>query len=132
MDYFSFIKEYSNEIGGQFTSYDSSKSVFVVPVADGRFQTVLLSLDKSKASGKERGVITSKVCECTTLMDLKTLLEKHAAFDYSRFIIENNTIKIEVTFPADGTSHDEIKYMIQEVASLADSYELKLTGKDIN
>jgi hypothetical protein len=132
MNYFSFLDAYADQLGGQYTSYDSIKSVLVIPVSNSRFQTVLLSLEKSKSSGKELGIIASKVCEYATSMDLKNLLEQSAKFDYSKFIIDNNNIKVEVTFPTEGTSQDEIKHMIQEVANLADMFELKLTGKDIH
>jgi len=132
MNFFSFVKQYAEQIGGQFTSYDSSNSIIVVPVSDGRFQTVLLAVSTSKGSGKERGLITSKVCELTSSIKLKELMEKHAQFDYSKFIIDGGTLKVETSFPTEGASEDDVKSMIQEVATLADLYELKLTGKDIH
>lgn len=132
MNFFSFVKQYADQIGGQFTSYDASSSIIVVPVADGRFQTVLLSVNKSKGSGKERGLITSKVCEFTSSIKLKELLESNAQFDYSKFIIDGGTLKVETSFPTEGASEDDVKSMIQEVATLADLYEMKLTGKDIH
>ena len=132
MNFFDFVKQYADQIGGQFTSYDSSSSIIVVPVADGRFQTILLSITQSKGSGKERGLISSKVCEFSSEIKLKELLESHAQFDYSRFIIDGGTLKVETTFPIEGVSEDDVKGMIQEVAALADLYEMKLTGKDIH
>ena len=132
MNFFSFVKQYADQIGGQFTSYDSSSSIVVVPVADGRFQTILLSISQSRGSGKERGLISSKVCEFSSGIKLKELMENHAQFDYSRFIIDGGTLKIETTFPIEGASEDDVKGMIQEVANLADRYEMKLTGKDIH
>ena len=132
MNFFSFVKQYAEQIGGQFTSYDSSNSIIVVPVSDGRFQTVLLAVSTSKGSGKERGLITSKVCELTSSIKLKELMEKHAQFDYSKFIIDGGTLKVEASFPTDGATEDDVKGMIQEVAALADMYEMKLTGKDIH
>ena len=132
MNFFSFVKQYADQIGGQFTSYDSANSIIVVPIAEGRFQTILLAVNKSKGSGKERGLITSKVCEFTSSIKLKELLETHAQFDYSRFIIDGGTLKIETSFPTEGATEEDVKSMIQEVANLADLYELKLTGKDIH
>jgi len=132
MDIFSFVKQYADQIGGQFTDYDTTKSILVVPLTDGRFQTVLLLLEKSKASGKPRAVLASKVCEYTPGINLKDLLEQNARFEYSKFIIDEGNLKVEASFPTDGFSEDEIKHMIQEVANLADSYELKLTSKDIH
>lgn len=132
MNFFNFVKQYADQIGGQFTTYDPSSSIIVVPVADGRFQTVLLSVSQSKGSGKERGLITSKVCEFKTSIQLKELMENNAQFDYSKFIIDGGTLKIEASFPTEGVSEDDVKSMIQEVATLADLYEMKLTGKDIH
>jgi hypothetical protein len=132
MNFFNFVKHYADQIGGQFTSYDTSSSIIVVPVVDGRFQTVLLSVSQSKGSGKERGLITSKVCEFKTSIQLKELMENNAQFDYSKFIIDGGTLKIEASFPTEGVSEDDVKSMIQEVATLADLYEMKLTGKDIH
>jgi hypothetical protein len=132
MNFFNFVKQYADQIGGQFTSYDTSSSIIVVPVVDGRFQTVLLSVSQSKGSGKQRGLITSKVCEFKTSIQLKELMENNAQFDYSKFIIDGGTLKIEASFPTEGVSEDDVKSMIQEVATLADLYEMKLTGKDIH
>lgn len=132
MNIFSFAKQYADQIGGQFTDYDHTKSIIVVPLSDGRFQTVLLLTEKSKASGKLRAVLTSKVCEYTASINLKELLEQTANFDYSKFVIDEGHMKVEASCLADSASEDEIKHMIQEVANLADSYEMKLTGKDIH
>ena len=132
MNFFNFLKQYADQVGGQYTAYDDLKSIVVVPTGEGRFQTVLLHLQNTKSSGKQRGTVTSKVCELTSNTNLKELLELNASFDYGKFIVEADKLKVEATFPIDGASHDEIKYMIQEVAKIADEYEMKLTGKDIH
>lgn len=128
----AFTKQYASQIDGQFTEYDSSKSIIVVPLSDGRFQTVILTTENSKRSGKQRAVLSSKVCEYTQAIDLKMLLEKSAAFDYSKFVLDEGYLKVEASCPTDGAVEEEVKHMIQEVATQADAYELKLTGKDIN
>ncbi len=132
MNFFNFVKQYAEQVGGQFTNYDTTKSIVVVPVADGRFQTVILLLENSSASGKQHALITSKVCEYIPSINLKDLMEQNARFDYSKFIIDGGHLKIEASVPTESTSHDEIKFMIQEVANLADEYEMKLTGRDIH
>lgn len=132
MNISAFAKQYANQIDGQFTEYDHSKSIIVVPLSDGRFQTVILATENSKRSGKQRAVLSSKVCEFNPTIDLKLLLEKSAGFDYSRFIVEEGFLKLEASCPTDGAAEDEVRHMIQEVAIQADAYELKLTGKDIN
>src|SRR5882672_4490057 len=128
MNFFSFVKQYADQVGGQFTEYDDTKSIVVMPVAEGRFQTVLLLLQNTKSSGKQRGILTSKVCELTPNTNAKELLELNATFDYGKFLIDAGNLKVEATFPTDGASQEEIKYMIQEVANIADEFEMKLTG----
>ncbi|HTJ50322.1 MAG TPA: hypothetical protein VL443_12755 [Cyclobacteriaceae bacterium] len=130
MNFFSFVKEYADHIGGQFTDYDHTRSVIVVPLGS-RFQTVLAITQKSPVSGKEQAVISSKVCEFSSSLDLKILLEKNASFDYSKFILEDGFLKIEASCLSSSASEDQVREMIQEVAQLADHYELKLTGKDV-
>lgn len=132
MNISAFAKQYATQIDGQFTEYDHSKSIIVVPLADGRFQTVILSTENSKRSGRQRAVLSSKVCEYNSSIDFKMLLEKSAAFDYSKFVLEEGFLKVEAACPTEGASDEEVKHMIQEVAIQADAYELKLTGKDIN
>jgi hypothetical protein len=132
MNVSSFAKQYADQIGGQFTEYDETKSIIVVPLTDGRFQTVLLFIEKNKASGKPRAVLTSKVGEYNETINLKDLLEATAQFDYSRFILDGQHLKVEASFSSENALEDEVKHMIQEVAQVADLYELKLTGKDIH
>ncbi len=59
-------------------------------------------------------------------------MEQNARFDYSKFIIDGGHLKIEASVSTENASEDEIKFMIQEVANLADEYEMKLTGRDIH
>ena len=53
MNIFSFVKQYADQINGQFTEYDHTKAIVVVPTTDGRFQTVLLTLEPSKSSSSQ-------------------------------------------------------------------------------
>ncbi|HEY3402719.1 MAG TPA: hypothetical protein VGK59_04975 [Ohtaekwangia sp.] len=126
------VQQYADEIGGQFTDYDHTKSVLVIPIDDHRFQTVLAITQKSQVSGREQALFTSKVCEMNGNLDFKNLLEQHAKFDYSKFILEDGYLKVEASCLAETVSEEQVKEMIQEVAQLADHYELKLTGQDIH
>lgn len=132
MNIMNYVQQYAEQIGGQFTDYDHTKSVVVVPISGSRFQTVLAITQTSAVSGRDQALFTSKVCEFSSLLDLKTLMEQNANFDYSKFILEEGFLKIEASCLASSVSQDQIKEMIQEVAQLADHYELKLTGKDIH
>ncbi len=132
MDIMQYLQQYAEQIGGQYTDYDSSKSVVVIPINGSRFQTVLAVKQVSPVSGRDQAIFTSKVCAFTTNLDLKALLEKNADFDYSKFVLEEGYLKVEASCLTSTASQDQVKEMIQEVAKLADLYELKLTGKDIH
>ena len=132
MNVITTVKKYADQIGGQYTDYDHTKSVIVVPLDRSRFQTVLAQTQKSPVSGRDQAVFTSKVCEYRADMDLKSLLEQNANFDYSKFVLEDGYLKVEASCLAGSTSEEQVREMIQEVAQLADHYEDKLTGLDIN
>jgi hypothetical protein len=132
MNILNYVQQYAEQIGGQFTDYDHTKSVVVVPINGSRFQTVLAITQTSAVSGRDQALFTSKVCEYSTGLDLKNLLEQNASFDYSKFVLQEGFLKVEASCLASSVSQDQIKEMIQEVAQLADHYELKLTGKDIH
>jgi hypothetical protein len=132
MDIFNTLKTYAEQIGGTFSDYDHTKAIVVVPLPNGRFQTVLALLDTSKTSGKQRIVFTSKVADYNNLIDARELLEKNGLFDYSKFIVDDGQLKVVASGLAQSVSEDDVKLMVQEVAQLADHYEFKLTGKDIH
>jgi len=132
MDITFTLKQYADQIGGQFTDYDHIKSVIVVPLDKSRYQTVLATTQKSPVSGRDQAVFTSKVCEYRNGIDLKTLMEQNATFDYSKFVVEDGYLKVEASCLAASASEAQLQEMIQEVAQLADHYEFKLTGEDIH
>ena len=132
MDLTYTLKQYADQIGGQFTNYDHIKSVIVVPLDKSRFQTVLATIQKSQVSGRDQTVFTSKVCEFKNNIDLKMLMEQNASFDYSKFVLVDGYLKVEASCLTSTASETQVKEMIQEVAQLADQYEDKLTGQDIH
>ncbi len=132
MNLFNTVKDYADRIGGQFTDYDHTKSVIVVPLDKSRFQTVLATTQKSPVSGRDQAVFTSKICAFHPAIDLKTLMEQNATFDYSRFVLADGYLKVEASCPSSSASETQVQEMIQEVAQLADLYEYKLTGDDVH
>ncbi len=132
MNVINTVKQYADQIGGQFTDYDHTKSVIVVPLDKSRFQTVLAVTQKSPVSGRDQAVFTSKVCEYNSSIDLKMLMEQNASFDYSKFVVEDGYLKVEASCLPSTASEAQVKEMIQEVAQLADHYEYRLTGQDIH
>jgi plasmid maintenance system antidote protein VapI len=60
------------------------------------------------------------------------LLEQTAYFNYSRFVVKDSYLQVEAVASIIGITEETIKEMVQEVANLADQFELKLTGGDIH
>ncbi|MBK7651406.1 MAG: hypothetical protein IPJ20_12660 [Flammeovirgaceae bacterium] len=132
MDLKAFMKVYADQIGGQFTEYDSTHSIIIIPVAGNRYQTVIGTVRKNELYNRSLVTLNSKVCAVNSGIDFKMLLEQTAFFNYCRFIISENYLQVEAVAPLDTLSESTLKEMLQEVANLADQYELKLTDSDIH
>ncbi|UII30219.1 YbjN domain-containing protein [Fulvivirga ulvae] len=132
MDLNAFMQNYSDEIGGQYSEYDSKTSIIIVPLADDRFQTVLGKLNHSQRYDRLGIEFISKVCEYETDMDLKALLEENANLNHAKFAIAEGFINVEASSFVDTATEEVLKEIIQEVANVADEYEYKLTGEDVH
>jgi hypothetical protein len=132
MDLTAFMKKYADQIGGQFTEYDPSHSINIVPVSGNRYQTVIGTIRKNELYNRSLITLNSKVCAIKDSIDFKMLLEQSAYFNYCRFIITENHLQVEAVTALDTISESTVMEMLQEVANLADQYELKLTDADIH
>lgn len=127
-----FMERFADEIGGQFSEYDQSKSVIIVPLEENRFQAVLGVMkynDKFKKLGVE---FSSKVCPYSDDIDCKQLVYENAKTCYAKFVIVDDFVKVEGSTFVENVKEDGMKEIIREVAQLADEWELKLTGLDVN
>ena len=132
MDLSGFLKRYAEEIGGQYTEYDPTQSIIIVPVSGSRFQTVLGTIKHNELYNRKLIALNSKVCSIKPEIDFRMLLEQTAFFNYCRFVVNQNYLQIEAVAALSSISEDVIREMVQEVANLADQYEMKLTGVDIH
>jgi hypothetical protein len=132
MDLSAIMKKYADQIGGQYTQYDPTQSILIIPVSGGRFQTVLGTIRKNDLYNRQLITLHSKVCSSSLSIDYKMLLEQTAFFNYCRFVISQNYLQIEAVASVDNLTEETIKEMLQEVANLADQYEMKLTGSDVH
>jgi hypothetical protein len=132
MDLSAFMKRYADEIGGQYTAYDSSHSIIIVPVHGARFQTVIGTIKTSELYNRKIIGLSSKVCRYEPGLDLKSLLEQVSYFSYCRFMISEEHVQVEAVTALEGTDEDALKEMIQEVANIADQFEMRLTGADVH
>ncbi|MFT6866123.1 MAG: hypothetical protein ACJA08_000950, partial [Cyclobacteriaceae bacterium] len=65
MDFSQLSQKLAKEINAQHTEYDSKYSVFIVPLKDERFQTVIARVIDHPKFNKEVVKITSKICFVT-------------------------------------------------------------------
>ncbi len=127
-----FMERFAEEIGGQFSEYDHSKSVIIVPLEENRFQAVL-GVIKYNEKFKKMGIeFSSKVCPFSDDIDCKQLVVENAKTCYAKFVIVDDFIKVEGSTFLETTMEEGMKEIIKEVAQLADEWELKLTGLDVN
>lgn len=127
-----FMEKFAEEIGGQFSEYDKSKSVIIVPLNENRFQAVLGVLKFNEKFNKTGLEFSSKVCPYSDDIDCKQLVVENAKTCYAKFVIVDDFIKVEGSTFLENARIDGLKEIIKEVAQLADEWELKLTGLDVN
>lgn len=127
-----FMENFADEIGGQFSEYDQSKSVIIVPLEENRFQAVLGVMKFNEKFNKMGIEFSSKVCPFSDDVDCKQLVIENAKTCYAKFVIVDDFIKVEGSTFLENVMEDGLKEIIKEVAQLADEWELKLTGLDVN
>ncbi len=132
MDFVAFSKRFAEEINGQYTEYDENKSVFIVPLPDGRNQTVIAEIFHHDQYDRKVVRIDSKICNLFSPIKYSQILGASTKFVHARFIAEDSFLKAESSFFMDHLNETVIKEMILEVAQVADEWELKITGEDIH
>jgi len=131
MDLNAIMKKFAEDSGGQYTQYDQSQSIIILPVSGGRFQTITGVITENELYKRKQISLSSKISAIKPDINYKSLLEQTAFFSYSRFSVKENYLQVEAVAPLGHVSEETLREMIQEVANLADQYELKLTGWDI-
>jgi hypothetical protein len=132
MHFNQFMENFAREINGQFSEYNKTKSVIIVPLDANRFQAVLGIIGYSERYKRELIEFSSKVCEYSSEINLKDLLEQNTEFCHAKFVIVNEAIKVEASAFLDNISEELLKEIVQEVATAADEWEHKLTGLDVH
>ncbi len=127
-----FMLRLADEIGGQFSEYDSTKSVIIVPLQDNRFQAVLGLVKYNEKFNKTLIEFSSKVCKYTEDIDLKELLIENSKTIYGKFVIIDGYLKVDGSAFLENINESGLKEILIEIANKADEWELKLTGLDVN
>ena len=131
MDFVAFSKQFAKKIGGEYDEYNENYSIFIIPLKDKRFQTVMARIIHHEKYNKDVVQITSKVCPTTEKINYPEVLEASKDFLYTNFIVEDGFLKVDTSLLLDQSSEDLIEEIIKEVAYTADEWEFKITGKDI-
>lgn len=132
MDFKTFSERYASEIGGEYRDYDGSRSVIIIPLKDGRFQTVTGHVMFNEEYNREIVQLKTKVCSTSNRIPFEELLTEVADYPYSKFIVEDGYLKVEAIAFLETTSEEAIKEMFMEIAQHADDWEFRITGKDIH
>ncbi len=132
MDLVSFMRSYAKELGGQFSEYDEHKSIIVIPLSQGRYQTIIGRLKAALGLQKQMIELSSKICKYKDSLDLVELLTENAHLNYAKFSIVDDYLKVEASAFAHNVVEVELKEMLLEVAEVADHWEQRLTGVDVH
>jgi hypothetical protein len=125
------LRRYAEEIGGEYNEYAPEYIIIIVPVSGGRAQTVLGEVRHNDLYNRKLVTFTSKVCPAATDMDCRSLLSQASFLNYSRFVIRDNYLQVEAVAAFENLSEPPLREMVQEVANVADQFELKITGADV-
>lgn len=131
MDFRSFSVKFANKIGGKYEEYDENHSIFVIPLQDDRFQTVIAKLGYFEKYDRRIVHVSSKVCFSTDNIDYPGILEASKDFVHTNFIVEDGYLKVDSSVFLDHSDENLISEAIIEVAYTADEWEFKITGKDV-
>ncbi|MEQ9300610.1 MAG: hypothetical protein RIF33_18715 [Cyclobacteriaceae bacterium] len=133
MDLNSFMQRFADEIGGDYSQYDATRSVIIVKLPDERFQTVLGKVVNHDKYNKEVIEFTSKVCSVDEDIDYASLLRYSDEFIHSKFVVApDDYLKVAASAYTETVTEALLKEMILEAANVADEWENKITGLDVN
>ena len=132
MEFIKTMQEIADSIGGQFNEYDDHKSVIVVLLKGGRYQTVMGVLKHHDKYDREVVHLSTKVCGTNEYIHYPDILSQNAGFIHSKFVIVDGYLRVEAASFTDSLTEATLKEMVQEVAELGDEWELKITGQDIH
>lgn len=131
MDLRATMRRYAEEIGGEYNEYSPEYVIIIVPVSGGRAQTVLGEVRTNELYNRKLMTFTSKVCPAQSDIDYRSLLAQTSFLNYSRFVIAENYLQVQAVAPYESIGEPTVKEMLQEVANVADQFELKITGADV-
>jgi hypothetical protein len=127
-----FFTELAEELGGIYLDYTGDSGAMNLKLPNGRTQSVK-SFIKDKGEG-DMIIFMSKICrldEFPDKIDFRKMLELNHTLVYSKIVIDEDYMEVEADANLELSNREEIKYIIREVAKVADDLENEITGQDI-
>ena len=121
-------------INGSFSEYDEHTSVVVVPLEDGRYQSVKGELQTLDDGRTQVVCFSSYVCSYHDNLNFRNFLSENQKLRYSKFSIDEEFVQVEASVFVEFLTEDNQEYLIRtirEIAQQADIWEHKLTGLDV-
>lgn len=131
MELRNFMRRFAEEIGGEYNEYSPEYIIIIVPVSGGRAQTVLGEVRLNELYNRKLITFSSKVCPAGDDINYRSLLSQTGFLNYSRFVILENYLQVQAVAAFDNLVEGTVKEMVQEVANVADQFEMKITGADV-
>ena len=127
-----FFTELAEELDGIYLDYTGDSGAMNLKLPNGRTQSVK-SFIKNKGEG-DMIIFMSKICrldEFPEKIDFKKMLELNHRLVYSKIVIDEEYMEVESDASLELSNREEIKYIIREVAKVADDLEHEITGQDV-
>ncbi len=127
-----FFTELAEELDGIYLDYTGDSGAMNLKLPNGRTQSVK-SFIKNKGEG-DMIIFMSKICrldEFPDKIDFKKMLELNHKLVYSKVVIDEDYMEVESDASLELSNREEIKYIIREVAKVADDLEHEITGQDV-
>ena len=121
-------------INGSFSEYDEHTSVVVVPLKDGRYQSVKGESQTLDDGHTQVVCFSSYVCSYHENLNFRNFLSENQKLRYSKFSIDEEFVQVEASVFIEFLTADNQDFlisMIREIAEQADVWEHKLTGLDV-
>ena len=127
----NYFTELAEELNGIYLDYTGDSGAMNLKLDNGRNQSVK-SFIKNKGEG-DMIIFMSKVCNLDEYpnVDFKKMLELNHNLIYSKIVIDDGYMEVESDAKLELSSKEEIRFIVKEVAKVADDLEMEITGKDV-
>lgn len=130
-----FFTKLAEELDGIYLDYTGDSGAMNLKLPNGRTQSVK-SYIKNKGKGEGDMIIfMSKVCmleEYPEKIDFKKMLTMNHSLVYSKIVIDEGYMEVESGASMELSNRAELKFIISEVAKVADDLEHEITGQDVH